>query len=366
LIKIITMYSTQRLPSKSAPVFYQNLVCGNRLKISKSTTKLAEDGLRLNNKFKKNLPDLPLVSVITVVRNRAIVIEQCILSILNQTYSNIEYIVIDGASTDETLEIIEKYKEAIDYYVSEADDGIYDAMNKGLSLATGEYIIFLNSDDWYDRNAIAELVKTASRESADVVHADALAVSNSGFIVRKLTGWLDDSLYLSVMPLRHETMLVNKNIYNKFGGYDSSFKIIADYEFVIRLYNGCCKFIHLSSPLLFFRMTGISNINNTERLMERKRLFKMIFPFLDDYDLNILSNGATITERLQLMEKHKTKSELYSRSMAYCIASPSAHLNNFLISIKFKPAIIFLSTIINLKKFIASNIYWFKYKFSCH
>jgi glycosyltransferase involved in cell wall biosynthesis len=99
-------------------------------------------GLRANGITKRSQENMPLIAVITVVRNGEKTLEQTILSAINQTYTNVEYIVVDGASTDGTLDIIRKYDDRIGYWVSEPDEGIYDAMNKGIDLATGEWINF--------------------------------------------------------------------------------------------------------------------------------------------------------------------------------------------------------------------------------
>ena len=105
--------------------------------------------------------DNSLISVITVSYNAVSTIEQTILSVINQTYSNIEYIIIDGGSTDGTIDIIRRYEDKIAYWVSEPDRGIYDAMNKGASKANGEYIAFLNSDDWYELDAVSIIAQFA-------------------------------------------------------------------------------------------------------------------------------------------------------------------------------------------------------------
>jgi glycosyltransferase involved in cell wall biosynthesis len=120
---------------------------------------LKKGGLRLKNKIKKSNHFCPLVSIITVVRNGEKYLEQTIKSVLNQSYKNIEYLIIDGDSEDKTLEIIEKYNNKIDYWVSEKDDGLWDAMNKGIKLAKGSIIGIINSDDAYNKNAVKTAVK---------------------------------------------------------------------------------------------------------------------------------------------------------------------------------------------------------------
>ena len=112
--------------------------------------RMGEGGLRMQGYLKKAYEHKPLISIVTVVLNDAKHLEQAIKSVLGQTYDNIEYLIIDGGSTDGTLDIIRKHEKAIDYWVSEPDSGIYDAMNKGVSLATGDLIALLNSDDWYE------------------------------------------------------------------------------------------------------------------------------------------------------------------------------------------------------------------------
>src|SRR3990172_7180600 len=109
----------------------------------------SEGGLRTKGIYRKSQEERPLISVITVVYNGAKYIEQTIQSVINQTYDNIEYIIVDGASTDNTLKIINKYEDRIDYWISEADSGLWNAMNKGVRLATGDILNFLNSDDFY-------------------------------------------------------------------------------------------------------------------------------------------------------------------------------------------------------------------------
>lgn len=131
----------------------------------------ASGGLRTKGIKKQSLPGRPLVSVVTVVYNRAQELETTLASVVNQTYGQVEYIIVDGGSTDGTLDIIKKYEDRIDFWISEPDKGIYDAMNKAIDLATGEWINFMNSGD---RFAAPDALTFFERPfSADVVYGDA-------------------------------------------------------------------------------------------------------------------------------------------------------------------------------------------------
>jgi glycosyltransferase involved in cell wall biosynthesis len=230
--------------------------------------------------------------------------------------------VIDGGSSDGTLDVLNNHKEDIDYYVSEPDSGLYEAMNKGLSLAAGDFIIILNSDDWYEDSAIEQLLNAVVRCDADVAHADACYVDSFGKKLHIEKAWLHDGIYTRGAPLRHETMLVSKNAYEQVGEYDESYKILSDYILMISLYDAGLKFIHVDIPLLFFRTTGISNNAVATKEIERARLFSRIFPFLDSDDLSILKKHGRLDRatRLKMLSKHKGKSELFARSMAFNIA----------------------------------------------
>ena len=272
------------------------------------------------------MKNYPLVTVITVTLNNGNLLERCIISVLNQTYPNIQYIVIDGDSVDNTPEILKKYESEIDVLVSEKDTGIYNAMNKGLLLSTGEYIIFLNADDWYKKSSIEELVNAGLKSRADITHANSIIVNNKNIVTGRLQASLHDGIYTRGATLRHETMLVKKRLYDDIGPYDESYKIISDYIFMIQAYSKGYKIQHLDRDLLFFNNTGISNVNNDLLLKERKRCFSGLFNFLDEEDLVVLSKdrNLSIEERLRLIKKYETKSELFARSMAFNISDTVA------------------------------------------
>ncbi len=213
-------------------------------------------------KLSLNLSAMPLVTVITVVLNGAQHLEQTIKSVLGQTYRNIEYIIIDGGSTDGTLDIIKKYGDSIDYWVSEPDKGIYDAMNKGIRLATGEIIGIINSDDYYLDGAIEIIVAAATREPATgIFHADLRFEKNNGMseIWRSKENLRRSDFYH--MPVNHPTVFVRSGCYKNYGLFDTKYRVAADYELIIRyLFDSRIKFRYIKETLVCMRGGGESGL----------------------------------------------------------------------------------------------------------
>lgn len=207
-----------------------------------------------------------LVSVVTVCYNSEETIKDTLLSILNQTYNNIEYIVVDGNSTDNTLNIIKsfenKFKEKkIKYkYISESDKGIYYAMNKGLSLCSGEFIGILNSDDWYEPITIEEIIKTKGDESFAIISGNKNKV-NSGKKVLKTVKYKENlaKFIHKTMPINHPTTFVHKTVYNKIGLFDTRYTLSADYDFIFRAYNNGVCFLFIDKVLVNMRNTGATH-----------------------------------------------------------------------------------------------------------
>ena len=302
-------------------VDHASQVCARHRRAPEHPLRRAEGGRRLHGTVHDRPVAQPLVSIITVVRNGAATLAQCMASVFAQSYDNIEYIVIDGDSSDGTLAIIEDAAAHIDYYVSEPDDGIYHAMNKGLALAFGDYVLLLNADDWYRCDAVACLVEAASRSGADVTHADATLIDARGRHAGTRRAELHDGLYTSHCPLRHETMLVRRAVYDRLGGYDASYRINADYAYIMTLYAADTSFCHVPEALLHFRLSGISNGARELLEAERARLFRVRFPFLDEADVALLNHRDLDTgQRLALIDKHRGRDELFTRSLAFNIA----------------------------------------------
>ena len=172
------------------------------------------------------------VSIVTVCYNSEVTIEQTIRSVLSQSYKNIEYIIIDGASTDQTLDIIKEYKNDLAYLVSEPDKGIYDAMNKGIKKATGDIIGFINSDDWYSENAVLSIVEAFLSSKADVVYGNTMIVEN-GTHKMVLCADLDNICYRMVFG--HQAAFVKTHILRE-NLFDCAYKIVADHAFFLSLY----------------------------------------------------------------------------------------------------------------------------------
>ena len=198
-------------------------------------------------------------SIITVCLNSVRTIEQSILSVLEQTYKNIEYIIVDGQSVDGTLDIIKKYKEQIAVCVSEPDGGLYDAMNKGIRMATGDIVGILNSDDRYDIRTVEKVAQLFQEEHVDVVYGDEMLIYENGYTQRRVTGALEEITYR--MNISHPTVFVKRSIYEKYGSFDTRYKIAADYDFLLRIYNQGVVMRECSGILAYFRMDGFSAQN---------------------------------------------------------------------------------------------------------
>ena len=200
----------------------------------------------------------PKISIITVSYNSVKTIEQSILSVLNQTYSNIDYIIIDGGSTDGTIDIIKKYQNQISFWVSEPDKGIYDAMNKGVEIAKGDFVGILNSDDWYEKDTLNKVVNYINLHSeVDVFHG----------LLRIIKGNNDDpflirghySFHLNRGMIEHPTCFVKKKLFDKVGGFNLMYKSAADYDWMLKVkYNGA-SFLLITEILANFRTGGMSS-----------------------------------------------------------------------------------------------------------
>ncbi len=195
----------------------------------------------------------PRVSIVTVVYNGASYLEEAIRSVIAQR--DCEYIIIDGGSTDGTVELIERYQQHVDHWVSEPDGGIYDAMNKGIAAARGQLIKLLNADDVLEPGAVAAAIAAADRAEAPVVVKSPLEVIDaSGAVLKRLSPGQGSPL----ASILHPSWFVDRRLYERFGLYRTDLRIAADYEMYLRLRQAEVRFIDLPMPLARFRSGGAS------------------------------------------------------------------------------------------------------------
>lgn len=228
-----------------------------------------EGGLRTNGYFKQNHPKKPLITVITVVYNDEQFLEDTILSVINQTYENVEYIIIDGSSNDGTLDTIRKYEHAIDYWVSEKDDGIYDAMNKGIEAATGEWIIFLNSGDTLINEKVFSSIfdGDVKLDEFEIIFGKSLTQYENYKCIRYSNFSSEKSdFYLKKMP-NHQAILVRKSVYKNYK-YNLSYKYLADTEYLRRVFKKS-NYYEYSGVISKFNLGGVSNFYNNFKTLKK-------------------------------------------------------------------------------------------------
>lgn len=196
----------------------------------------------------------PLVSIVTVVYNGEKYIEHAISSVINQSYFPIEYIIIDGGSTDRTLEIINRYRDRITFVLSEKDRGISDAFNKGLKISTGEIIGLLNADDWYEVDAVKKAA--TSIKDADIIYGD-LRLWKDDAVDFVLRG--DHRFLKNEMTINHPTVFVKRKCYMSAGFFNEQYKCAMDYDLMLRFLLSGYKFIYLPEVITNMRWNGLSD-----------------------------------------------------------------------------------------------------------
>ena len=281
MIVLDEQYSTTRLLLQEKPLLTEH--AEDKIKtvlfLPEISERIAQGGLRTQGYFKHSYFDKPLITVVTVVYNGEQYLDQTIRSVIEQDYDNVEYIIIDGGSTDGTLEIIQKYEEQIDYWICEPDSGIYDAMNKGVSLASGEYIAFLNADDYYfSQNTLNIISINILRKNVDVIYGDMHILNENderkerAHYVGIKYGWFPYSMYWIWirMVFGHPASFTARKRLIGLGGFSESFKIAADYDFFIRLFVKNGTFQYVPEVLAVFREGGVSTTNL--KLLEQENL----------------------------------------------------------------------------------------------
>lgn len=219
----------------------------------------------------------PKLSVITIVYNNVRDIERTMLSVLRQTYTNIEYIIVDGLSNDGTLQVIQKYSDRISRLISEKDKGIYDAMNKGLAMATGDYVIFMNSgDEFYDKDTVTNVFGTSP--DADIYYGETEMINDEGESLGQRRhkapasfSWRD---FKYGMSISHQAIYIRRSLTEP---YDSRYQLSADIDWIIRAAKKTQKIVNVNRYVARYLVGGMSKKRHRQSLIERFNIMKRYY-----------------------------------------------------------------------------------------
>ena len=216
----------------------------------------------------------PILSVITIVYNNAGDIERTMLSVLEQTYQYVEYIVIDGFSDDGTPDIINRYQNRIAKFISEKDKGIYDAMNKGLTMATGDYVLFMNSgDEFFDKNTVAAVFGSAV--NADIYYGETEMISADGKSLgqrrHKAPAQFTWRSFKYGMGVSHQAIYIKRELIEP---YDHRYQLSADIDWIIRAAKKAKKIVNVHRYVAKYLVGGMSKTKHSQSLMERFDIMK--------------------------------------------------------------------------------------------
>jgi len=249
-------YSTTRLVTKEKPEIVNKPEdkFETVLFLPECEGRKGEGGLRAQGYFKNSYEDKPLISIITVVFNGEKALKSTIEAVFSMPNKNLEYIIIDGGSNDNSLNIIKNCENKIDYWLSEKDNGIYDAMNKGARVANGSYLLFANADDILQPSSGEEILE-AMKLSFDVISMPVRFIE-TGYV------WKSTKFIKKYrMPFPHPGLIVKKSIFSKLNGFDTRYKYSADYDFILKLLNKKPNIYFGNSVLSNFQLGGASSNN---------------------------------------------------------------------------------------------------------
>jgi glycosyltransferase involved in cell wall biosynthesis len=256
------------------------------------------------------------LSIITINRNNADGLENTIQSVVTQVSTDFEYIIIDGASDDGSVEIIKKYAAKITWWVSEPDSGIYNAINKGIKQAAGEYCLFLNSGDIFINNTTLQNVCAEIDGSADIYYSNWKMSDNS---YREYPDNVDIN-YLIGHSLNHQNMLFHRSLFNAHGFYNENLFIAADLEFLLKevwVYKTGLK--HLKTNIAIYDVNGISAKNPEKREAEKKIAFRNVFNELSESIIELYLHRTGVYGDIISNYGNTTLLEFILRLYRYCI-----------------------------------------------
>lgn len=287
------------------------------------------------------MPDIlpPKISVITVCFNAENFIEQTIQSVLSQFGQRPEYVIIDGCSKDNTMKIVGEYSGRISKIISEQDEGIYDAMNKGIRLTHGEFLYFLNAGDQFAHADVLAQVVAFFRDHpfCDIIYGDVrLRTATDGFVIndRTFKGEIKDSHYLFNNMFCQQRGFFRRSVFNQVGLFDTSYKVIADYDLVFRAYQRGMMFCYMNFEIVSIPLGGYSNYHLDRFLLERIRSLKHLpcwkWWWLMDWILSSIWRGSPLKYlKLKIRKKPLMKSDckimsfdIFDTTLTRCVGRP--------------------------------------------
>lgn len=263
------------------------------------------------------------ITVITINYNNNTGLEKTFLSVFNQTVKDFEYIVIDGGSTDGSEKLIEKYKQQISYFVIEKDNGIYHAMNKGIKVATGDFIIFMNSGDlFYDEMVLETICKDLSSTDS-IVYGDVL-------LKNEITGYQKVQIhpekltfkYFYQQTLCQQACIIKRSLFDTVFYFNENYKIVSDWEFlIVAIFINKVAFRKIPFVLAVFDCGGVSTNQNMRKVavIEKEQVLEQYFPlFKDDYK-KLNSYSSLKSEQLLLIQQSKLFSKVLSLLFSFIL-----------------------------------------------
>jgi glycosyltransferase involved in cell wall biosynthesis len=274
---------------------------------------------------------MTMVSVITVVRNGASTIEKTILSVINQDYKDFEYLIIDGLSTDGTLDIINKYTDKIKTVISEPDKGIYDAMNKGITVSNGDWIYFLGSDDLLYENSTLSQVFSNDHPGVDVLYGNVKFLHSHQIY--------DGEYNFEKLCIRspcHQAVFYRKKLYEEFGNFNINFTTASDYVLHVKTFSGGAKWKYINQTIAIFNDTGASFVGKRDKAFYNE-LFKICYDNLGAKISDLALSRLFYSTYLHFFLSHKLSEDFkYLSLIVKKVGFFSLIKNFFILFLKYK------------------------------